>query len=141
MEIVSHIYFEESINIEAFRKTFFGRCIIPPLHHKTIGEILNNRKITEALEVMCQTPWQGSKGLWGSQITSVILANDDVTRIMLLKSPQGDKLALALMGDATSAEVLSIAYIGNESLFKQYMKVLNIPEITLITNAIHYEEN
>lgn len=141
MEIVTNIYHKEEYNIAGFRKAFFGFCVMPPLHHSVLGRFLNGRKIVTALEAISQANWQGSKGLWGNQITTVTLENDDVTRLMLLKSPEGDKLILALMGDATSVDVISLAYVGSEARLKQYLKVLNIPEMTIYANVYHLSED
>lgn len=141
MELITNIYNMSDYNIPAFKRTFFGFCVMPPLHHSVLGRFLNGRKIMAALEAITQADWQGSKGLWGNQITTVTLENDDVTRLMLLKSPEGDKLILALMGDVKSVEVISIAYDGSEARLKQYLKVLNIPEMTVYANAYHVSED
>lgn len=140
MELLANIYHTEDYNLAGFRRTFFGFCVMPPLHHSVLGRFLNNRKIMTALEAITQSNWQGAKKLWGNQITSITLANGDVTRLMLLKSPEGDKLTLALMGDATSVDVISIAYIGSEDRFKQYLKVLNIPEMVVYANLYHLSQ-
>lgn len=141
MELVTNIYHKEDYNLALFKRTFFGFCIMPPLHHSVLGRFLNGRKIMAALEAISQASWQGANGLWGNQITTVTLENDDVTRLMLLKSPEGDKLILALMGDAKSVDVISLAYIGSEARLKQYLKVLNIPEMTVYANAYHVSED
>lgn len=137
MEILSNIYITEEYTITPFvNKHFRGYSLGTPIHHKDLGDILNNRKLIPAMQQIMARPWRSAHGLISHQKTLLELEADDFANVLLLKSAGGDRLCLMIIGTKKVMEYVIIAFVGEEEVFESYLKDLNIPSIAVYSNII-----
>lgn len=141
MEIITNIYYKPEYQISKFTRTYFGLSMTTPIQHKVLASLLDNSNLIQAIEKIMARTWQGIPGLSNNQKTLIELADDDFANVLLLKSAQGDKLTIMVMGNKKYVDYLTIAFVGSKAKLEEYLKVLNIPEIAIYSNLLHLEED
>lgn len=136
MEIVTNINMKNDYTIDKFMKKYIGISMSPPIPHKELAGILDNRKLIPAIQQIMARTWRRIPGISNNQKTLIELQNDDFANIVLLNSPKGDKLSLIIMGNMKVIDFLTISYVGSEEMFEEYMKHLNIPMMTVYSNVL-----
>ena len=144
MEIITNLeYNKERHRLEPFIINHFKPAIFPMISHKVVGNIMDGRNMIQAMEQLMVLDWRTMLQIGTpstSQKTIVTLADDRMVCIYLLQTHAKDKMVMMVVGNKKDIEHIVIAYVGNQAMFDDYLKELNVSQIECYNNLIHLEE-
>lgn len=146
MEIITSITFDkERHTIVEFLKNDVKPFVIRLIDPKRVGrDHVNGKSIVQTIESLISCNWTTMltvKGQITGQLVPIELTDDAWMHVHLMAVGSGDRMVMLLCGQQSDLLTIDIGYIGDESRFNMYMDKINISQLEVHSNIIHYEQD
>lgn len=146
MEIITSITHDEKRHeIVAFLKNEVKPFIIHLIDPKKVGrDHVNGKSIVQTIESLISCTWTTMltiRGQLTGQMIPIELADDTWMHVHLMAIGSGDRMVMLLCGQGNDLLTIDVGYIGDESRFNGYMDKINISQLEIHNNIVHYEQD
>ncbi|MDD2944920.1 MAG: hypothetical protein PHG15_03720 [Acinetobacter sp.] len=145
MEIITSIKHDDKRHeVVNFLKNDVKPFIIHLIDPKKVKGYVDGKSVVQTIEEIITGRWTSMLTLPNQitgQMVTVELVDNAWVHVHVMINGKKERMVMLLSGQNKDLNFIDIGFVGNENTFNEYMKKLNISDLEVQMNIIHYNPN